>query len=111
MKKSKHIKLVLITAALASCHENTPPNDWQNGNGGKTYLRSDSTALYARTHYHGAGLWFYAFRPLYGYNSMGMFSRHGYYSDAISAHSNYGTNSGKASAVRGGFGRSGHSGS
>ncbi len=106
MKKSKKIKLVLITAALASCNQKKVPTDWENGNGGKTYLRSDSTAPYSRSHFHGAGLWFYAFRPLYSYNSNGAFVRNGFSSNAIPTSSNFGTNYSKGKAVRGGFGRS-----
>ena len=41
MKKSKYIELVLITAALASCHQ-SGNKDWQSGN--LTYIRSDSSA-------------------------------------------------------------------
>ena len=40
MKKSRHIELVLITAALASCHK--PAHQWTNGNA--VYIRSDSSA-------------------------------------------------------------------
>jgi hypothetical protein len=104
MKKSKSIQLVLITAALASC-STQKKDDWSASNGGKTYVRGDSTAPYQRTHHHGMGMWFYAFRPLYGYNN-GIFGRTGFYSDAISRNSNFGTNSTKSRSVRGGFGRS-----
>ncbi|MBL0145436.1 MAG: hypothetical protein IPP48_06415 [Chitinophagaceae bacterium] len=104
------MKLVLITAALASCNQNNTPTDWENGNGGKTYLRSDSTAPYARSHYHGGGMWFYAFRPMYSYNTNGFFTRNGFSSNAIPMASNYGTNYSKSRAVRGGFGRSSKSG-
>jgi hypothetical protein len=104
MKKSKAIQLVLITAALASCNKKEKSNDWDSANGGKTYVRGDSTAPYTRSHHYGAGLWFFAFRPFYGYNN-GIFGRTGFYSDAISNRSNFGTNYSKASARRGGFGR------
>jgi hypothetical protein len=101
MKKSKHIELILITAALASCHR--PSNQWSSGN--RVYVRSDSTAPYTRTYYHGnGGLWYYAFRP-YGNYYLGEYRRAGYYSDAISERSNLGSNFGKSGIVRGGFGR------
>ncbi|TCJ18652.1 hypothetical protein EPD60_03900 [Flaviaesturariibacter flavus] len=105
MKKTRHIELVLITAALASCHQ--PKKDWE-GSGNRTYLRSDSTAPYTRAH-HGGGsalLWYYAFRPYGGYlgNS---YNRAGYYSSALHESSNIGSNGVKSGIVRGGFGRSG----
>jgi hypothetical protein len=102
MKKTKHIELILITAALASCHR--PGNDWQNGN--KLYVRGDSTAPYSRAyHYHPSPvLWYYAFRP-YGNWYNGYYQRAGYYSGAISEASNIGSNGYKGSVVRGGFGR------
>lgn len=111
MKKTKHIELVLITAALASC--NQPNKDWESGNS-KTYVRSDSTAPYTRTHRNyssGVGtalLWYLAFRPYGNYNN-GNYQRAGYYSNAINKQSNIGTNSFKSSVVRGGFGRGGYS--
>jgi len=104
MKRTKHIKLILITAALASCHR--PSNEWQSGN--KVYVRSDSTAPYTRTHHYGYGvgsalLWYYAFRP-YGSYYNGVYRRAGYYSGAISERGNIGGNIGKSGIVRGGFG-------
>jgi hypothetical protein len=112
MKKTKHIQLILITAALASCNQPKPNNDWE-GSGGKTYVRADSTAPYSRTHrYHGSGisplLWYYAFRPYGNYNN-GSYQRSGYYSSAIHPNSNIGSNSFKSSVVRGGFGRGAYS--
>lgn len=106
MKKTKHIELILITAALASCHRPSPSNEWQSGN--KVYVRGDSTAPYTRAYHHGSGvgtalLWYYAFRP-YGTWYNGAYHRAGYYSGAISEHSNVGFNTGKAGIVRGGFG-------
>jgi hypothetical protein len=106
MKKSRHIQLVLITAALASCHK--PARQWTNGNA--VYIRSDSTAPYTRVpHYGVPGLWYYAFRP-YGYYSFGGYRRVGYYSDAISEFSNVGLNGTKMGIVRGGFGGSAEGG-
>jgi hypothetical protein len=100
MKKTKHIQLILITAALASCHR--PSNDWQSGN--RVYVRGDSTAPYTRTYNYGhAALWFYAFRP-YGSYYNGVYRRAGYYSGAISERGNVGGNAGKMGIVRGGFG-------
>jgi hypothetical protein len=103
MKRSKTISLVLITAALASCHKDDPDNEW--GSGEKhVYMRSDTSAYYSPT-YH-SHIWYRAFRP-YGDYYMGSYYRAGYYSDAISERSNIGFNSYKASVSRGGFG-SGH---
>jgi hypothetical protein len=105
MKKSKQIKLVLITAALASCSHKE--KEWVSGN--RTYVRSDSTAPYSRTHAGaGFGLWYYAFRP-YGYYNNGLYNRNGYYSNAIHPSGNFGSNTGKSAVSRGGFGRSGFS--
>ncbi|MFN4008029.1 MAG: hypothetical protein ACK4HE_11005 [Chitinophagaceae bacterium] len=113
MKKSKHIELVLITAALASCNQpKYKNNEWESGN--KTYVRADSTAPYTRTHYHGGGIgpWFYAFRPYGQYNSFqNSYRKAGYYSNAISEKSNIGYNNNKFGIVRGGFGRSAYSAS
>ncbi|MCP9751853.1 hypothetical protein [Ferruginibacter sp. HRS2-29] len=113
MKKSSTVKLILITAALASCNQKKKEPEW--GEGSKTYVRGDSTAPYTRTHYgHGgnglltAALWYYAFRP-YGNYSNGNYTRAGYYSSAISQRSNIGSNGFKGSVTRGGFGRSGYS--
>lgn len=100
MKKSKNIHLVLITAALASCHH--PNNEWTNAN--RVYMRSDTTAPYNRVYPHATpGVWYYAFRP-YGTYYFGRYHRVGYYSDAISEHANIGTDGVKSGIVRGGFG-------
>jgi hypothetical protein len=106
MKKSKAITLVLISAALASCNKKKENNDWEGGS--KTYVRSDSTARYSHTHFGSGLLWFYAFRSFGGFNN-GVYSRQGYYSNAIPHSSNVGFNSRKAGISRGGFGRSGSS--
>lgn len=108
MKKTKHIQLILITAALASCAEKKKEPEWGSGN--KTYVRSDSTAPYTRAH-HGNGiagalLWYYAFRP-YGHYNNGSYSRAGYYSGAIPHSGNIGSNRIKGPITRSGFGRSG----
>jgi len=107
MKKSKAVQLILITAALASCHEKRKEKDWGETN---VYMRSDTTAGYARANHHGAGigtafLWYYAFRP-YGYYSRGNYYRSGYYSSAINQRANIGTSATKSNIVRGGFGSS-----
>lgn len=105
MKKTTQISLVLITAALASCHRPGTP-DWENANARhqQVYIRSDSTAPYARMH-HPSGVygWYYAFRPYGRYDYSG-YRRAGYYSSAISENSNIGHSSEKAGIVRGGFG-------
>jgi len=109
MKKSKSIKLVLITAALASCYQ-------QKKEGRKVFMRSDTTANYSRVNTQtenegvsGSGshsTWYYAFRP-YGYYSGGEYTRYGFYSSGISEHSNIGSNSFKGVVSRGGFGGEG----
>ncbi|HXB08498.1 MAG TPA: hypothetical protein VNW04_15310 [Puia sp.] len=105
MKKTQQISLVLITAALASCHQ--PGNqDWVDANGEhrRVYIRSDSTAPYTAMHHPvGAALWYYAFRP-YGLYTYFGYRREGYYSSAISERSNIGGNAVKSGIVRGGFG-------
>lgn len=105
MKKTKQISLVLITAALASCHRPGTP-DWENANARhqRVYIRSDSTAPYTAMH-HPSGVfgWYYAFRP-YGHYTYFGYRREGYYSSAISESSNIGHNSTKGGIVRGGFG-------
>jgi hypothetical protein len=110
MKKSKIVQLVLISAALASCHRKKP--EWQAGSG-KVYMRSDTTAPYQDVGYYGGytrhgytplpWLWYYAFRP-YGTYYDGTYHHAGYYSGGIGERSNIGFNSGKAGIVRGGFG-------
>jgi hypothetical protein len=111
MKKTKHIQLILITAALASCNQPKPKDEWESGN--KTHIRADSTAPYTRVYHHHSGvgnalLWYYAFRPYGNYNN-GSYQRAGYYSSAIHQSSNIGSNGFKSSVVRGGFGRGGYS--
>lgn len=109
MKKTKTIQLILITAALASCAEKKKEPEWGSGN--KTYVRGDSTAPYTRTHSGGSGmlgvaLWYYAFRP-FGRMNNGVYSRGGYYSNAIPHSANVGSNGLKGNVTRGGFGRTG----
>jgi hypothetical protein len=107
VKKTSHISLVLITAALASC--NRPAGqDWVNANGEhrRVYIRSDSTAPYApMSHPAGSLLWYYAFRPYGSYSYFSGYRRVGYYSSAISERSNIGLSSEKGGIIRGGFGR------
>jgi hypothetical protein len=106
MKKSKIISLVLVSAALASCHKNTPEDgDWNDSK--KVYIRSDTSAAYSH-HHGGAWLWYYAFRP-YGFYRGGAYNRAGYYSNSIHHNANIGKNFSKANITRGGFGRSGFS--
>ncbi|MEI6185502.1 MAG: hypothetical protein WCP65_08230 [Bacteroidota bacterium] len=109
MKKSKYIELVLITAALSSCHQSN--KDWENANS-HTYIRSDSSAPYSPVRHYGGGgaarMWYYAFRPYGNYNN-GYYERAGYYSDAIHPNANIGSNFYKGSVVRGGFGSGGFS--
>jgi len=96
MKKSKIVKLVLITAALAACNRPADPNQK------KVYMRSDTTA-----HYQSMltpFLWYYAFRP-FGLFRGGNYTRVGYYSGALHESANVGTNGFKGSVVRGGFGK------
>lgn len=102
MKKSRHIQLVLITAALASCHREP---EWHAG--GRTFIRADSTAPYAvmTRSRPGYPLMYYHFRP-YGLLYFGGYRRAGYYSNAFSEEVNVGHDQGKSGIVRGGFGKS-----
>lgn len=102
MKKTKHIRLVLITAALASCHRGP---EWHAG--GRTYIRADSTAPYALMNHPqgGARFLYYHFRP-YGLLYLAGYHRAGYYSDAFSEEVNVGHDGAKSGIVRGGFGKS-----
>jgi hypothetical protein len=102
--KTKFITLVLITAALASCHKKQPKRDW---NEKTVYMRSDESADYDRQN-SNFWLWYYAFRP-YGYYNNGVYSRAGYYSSGIRESSNIGSSSFKGNVVRGGFGGGGYS--
>jgi hypothetical protein len=107
MKKSKAVSLILITASLAACNSADKQQDWSSKQGGRTYLRADSTAPYNHSHFGGGPLMYYlAFRAIYGYNN-GIFGRGGYHSGGILSRSNYGTNTAKQNIIRGGFGRSG----
>jgi hypothetical protein len=111
MKKSQTVSLILITASLAACNSAEKQQDWSSTQGGRTYLRADTTAPYShhRAHFGGGPLMYYmAFRAMYGYNN-GLFGGGGYHSNCIHSSSNYGTNTAKQNIVRGGFGRSGHS--
>ncbi len=103
MKKTKEIQLVLITALFTSCHH--PEPQWRAG--GRTYIRSDSTASYTlMAHPHpGNPLMFYAFRPYGIYTAFG-YRRLGYYSSALSDEVNIGHSAIKSAIVRGGFGES-----
>jgi len=99
MKKSKIVNLILITSALASCHQKQEKKK-------NVYMRGDSTASYSRSHGgSNALLWYYAFRP-YGHYENGAYHRAGYYNNAIPATSNFGRNTYKthSSTHRGGFG-------
>jgi hypothetical protein len=104
MRKSKKIQLVLITAALASCHQQE--TQWHGGS--RTYIRSDSTAAYTPIPYHrpGVPLLFYHFRPYGLYYPVVGYRRIGYYSNAMSEEVNIGEDPVKSGIVRGGFGES-----
>lgn len=125
MKKSQKIALVLITAALASCHKE---KEWNEGES-EVYMRGDSTASYTHTQHHHNNnnllLYYMAFRP-YGSYYGGAYHHVGMYSNGISEHSNIGRNSTKSnlvsssssrvvmsgrsgSSMRSGFGSSSHS--
>ncbi|HEV3411124.1 MAG TPA: hypothetical protein VG101_01540 [Puia sp.] len=103
MRKTKEIQLVLITALFASCHQ--PEPQWRAG--GRTHIRSDSTAPYTLMAHPnpGAPLLFYAFHPYGLYTAFG-YRRMGYYSSALSEEVNIGHNAFKSRIVRGGFGES-----
>ena len=105
MKKSKAIPLLILTAALSSCHQKANGPQWEAGER-HVYLRSDTSASYTAMAHHGSGsgvIRYWAFRP-YGDYYGGSYYHTGYYSDAITEGSNYGSNSAKATISRGGFG-------
>jgi hypothetical protein len=113
VKKTKAIKLVLITATLAACNQ-TEKKDWETNGNSKVHLRSDTSAPYTRVHHHNSAgigtalLWYYAFRPMGNYNN-NQYQRAGYYSGGIAPSSNIGRNNFKGAVTRGGFGRSAYS--
>ena len=115
-RASKVVTLVLVSSVLASCMKKVEEAPETN-NAQKVYMRADSTAPYTDVSENyaqnnnqnmmgGMGsslLWFMAFRSLTG----GM----GYASPGLHQQSNVGTNTAKATAmkgqtVRGGFGKS-----
>jgi hypothetical protein len=103
MRKSKKIQLVLITAALASCHQET---QWHAGN--RIYIRGDSTANFTLIPHNRPGVpfLFYHFRPYGLYYPIIGYRRIGYYSNAMSEEVNIGEDPVKSGIVRGGFGES-----
>ena len=109
MKKSTFIKLVLVSSVAASCSQPKENNEWTSDTGKKkVYMRSDTSAQYARSRSHLGGLFFFAFRPFGSVMGSSGYRRMGYYSNAISHSANIGQNTGKSSLVsRGGFGRTG----
>lgn len=78
MKKSKHISLVLISAALASC--NRQFNEVEKND---VYMRSDTTEVYTPVYPvdYGGNLWYYAFRPYGYYNNCYYGYYNGYYNN------------------------------
>ena len=79
MKKSKYINLVLISAALASCDRqlrNTYDGEITSDVPPDVYMRSDTTVEYvpAPVYNNSFNLWFYAFRPYYGYYNQWYFN-------------------------------------
>ena len=99
MKKSNYVKLVLLTAVISACNQ-------KETQGPKVYMRSDSTANYARVHHFGTGLGYFAVFHPYGIYSNGIYRRAGFFSGSIPERANYGTNSFKGTISRGGFGSS-----
>lgn len=90
--KSKIIKLVLITAALAGCSGNEPrPNK-------RVHMRADSTGSYQRSSMPMGFWWLYRpygiWSPSTGYTSLG------YQNNRLNPKSNFGSSQVK----RGGFG-------
>ena len=99
MKKSKFIKLVLLTAVISAC---SPKEE----KGPKVYMRSDSTARYSHVHSMGYGMGYFAVFHAYGMYRNGIYQRAGFYSGSISEKANIGSNGLKGSITRGGFGSS-----
>jgi len=115
MKKSKIVSLVLLTAACSASAQNPAVKDaphvvsgsWDTVSTPKAYIRSDSTAPYARVpqHTHSGIPLYLVFRALTvfdpRYNS---YRSEGYYSRGISHYANVGRNPVKTAITRGGFG-------
>jgi hypothetical protein len=99
MKKSKYVKLVLLTTVISAC---SPKEE----KGPQVYMRSDSTAHYAQVHHMGVGLGYYAVFRAYGIYQNGTYRRAGFYSGSIPERANMGANSYKGAISRGGFGSS-----
>jgi hypothetical protein len=110
MKKSAFVQLVLVATVTAACQQQKKENEWEGSTKKKVYMRSDTSASYARTHFSAGRAAFFIFRPYGQMGNMG-FRRTGYYSDAIPHQSNTGRSSSKSAISRGGFGRSGFSSS
>jgi hypothetical protein len=98
MKKSKYIKLVVLTAAISACT--------QKEEGKQVFMRSDSTANYSRVHSVGTGMGYFAAFHAYGMYRNGVYRRAGFYSGSIPERANIGTNGYKGTITRGGFGGS-----
>lgn len=99
MKKSKYIKLVILTAVISACSQ-------QEEKGKQVFMRSDSTANYSHVHSVGAGMGYFCAFHAYGMYRNGAYRRAGFYSNGISERANIGTNGYKGTITRGGFGSS-----
>ena len=99
MKKSKYVKLVLLTAVISACGQ-------KEELGPKVYMRSDSTAHYSPVHSLGLGLGYFAVFHPYGIFNNGVYRRAGFFSGSIPEGANYGNNGFKGTISRGGFGSS-----
>jgi hypothetical protein len=102
MKKSKFIKLVLVTSVLATANNAQAQNkEWgdekENQKNSRLHVRTDTTRN-EYTNHHGGYFHFYP----WGYFLMGSYHRSGYGSSGLNPRTN-----GEFSKVsRGGFGRS-----
>ena len=96
MKKSKIVKLALITSLITACNSNQPKND-------RLHIRGDEKDGYTNVQYYGSGVpYFYYFHPYGVFSSSGTYTRSGYSSGAVSSRSH----AHSSSVGRGGFGGS-----
>ena len=122
MKKSKIIKLLLLTSLLSACDKEKKKVSAEQD---RLHLRSDTTARYTTVHHshYGGGFlpYYYVFRP-FGYYSYGNYHRGGYHSSYVhpssnnrhansSSHSRTYASKSSGSVSRGGFGGSSRSSS
>ena len=102
MKKSKTVKLVLVTAlatSVTSCRDKEKEKDGWNQEMDRLHVRTDTTGPYTRGHHYMPFFHFYPYGTIFN----GGYYRGGYGGSGLSARSS----AEHGSYARGGFGRSG----